>query len=162
MTLEPEIEEIRVPRAALIGAGLLVAATIGLAITARLTGADTSAPVLPAVTQAVATRDLVFVAEDNSTDMLVRDALSGAVIREYRGMNGDGGFVRGALRGLQHLRTQRGIAADEPYRLAEWPGGRMTLQDRVTGMIVEVNAFGPSSVEGYRALLPAPLAQESP
>lgn len=160
MNLEPEIEEIRVPRAALLGAGFLMLATVGLAVTARLTGADTSAPVLPAVTQAVAARDLVFEAALNSTEVVVRDARSGDVIADYRGNEAEGGFVRGALRGLQHMRSQRGVAADAPYRLTEWPGGRMTLQDRETGMIVEVNAFGPTSVAGYRALLPPPPTPE--
>lgn len=156
MSAEAGIEEIRVPTPALVGAGLLMLATIGLALTARLTGADTAAPVLPAVTQAVATRDLLFEAGERSTDLVVRDAASGAVVAAYEGMGGEGGFVRGALRGLQHLRARRGIAPAEPYRLAEWPGGRLTLQDRATGMIVEVNAFGASSVAGYRALLPPP------
>ncbi len=160
MNPEPEIEEIRIPRAALLGAAFLILTAIGLALTARLTGADTSAPVLPAVTQAVAARDLVFESALNSTEVIVRDAQSGEVIADYRGNQAEGGFVRGALRGLQHLRGQRGIAAEEPYRLTEWPGGRMTLQDRRTGMIVEVNAFGPTSVAGYRALLPQPSSPE--
>lgn len=152
-----EMEEIRVPRGALIGAGLLILATFALAITARLTGADRAAPRLPAVTEAIAMRDLVF-AEGEGGTMTVRDGQTGQLLADYTST--EGGFVHGALRGLTRLRAQRGLPADAPYRLAEWPGGRMTLQDRRTGMIVEVNAFGASSVEGYRTLLPRPIAPE--
>ena len=152
-----EIEEIRVPRGALIGAGLLILTTFALAITTQVTGADRAAPRLPAVTEAIATRDLVFVAGEAGA-LTVRDGQTGAVLAEYTST--EGGFVHGALRGLTRLRERRDIPADAPYRLAEWPGGRLTLQDRRTGMIVEVNAFGASSVTGYRTLLPSPSPAE--
>src|SRR5690606_1276089 len=109
-----EIEEIRVPRGALIGAGLLILATFALAITARVTGADRAAPRLPAVTEAIATRDLVFVAGEAGA-LTVRDGQTGAVLAEYTST--EGGFVHGALRGLTRLRERRDIPADAPYRL---------------------------------------------
>jgi putative photosynthetic complex assembly protein len=157
--IEAEVEEIRVPRGALIGAGLLILATFALAITARVTGADRAAPRLPAVTEAIAMRDLVFV-ERPGGEMTVRDGQTGQLLADYSST--EGGFVHGALRGLSRLRTTRDIPTDEPYRLAEWPGGRLTLQDRRTGMIVEVNAFGNLSVEGYRTFLPASTDLEVP
>jgi putative photosynthetic complex assembly protein len=155
-----EVENIHVPTGALVGAGLLIAATFALALIARLTGADTAAPTLPAVTAAVATRDVTFEPETAEGRVVVRDALSGTVIQDYPA--GQGGFVRGALRGLEHMRTRRGLSLEGAYRVAEWPGGRVTLQDRLTGMIVEVNAFGQSSVAGYRALLPSATPTGTP
>lgn len=157
-----EIEEIRVPTGALVGAGLLILSGIGLAIFARVTHADRGAPRLEPVTQAVAMRDLIFRTDPRnaSAEMEVIDATTGQAVRHFGPT--EGGFVRGSLRGLARLRTTQGIAPDEPYRLTEWPGGRMTLQDRRTGMIVEVNAFGVSSVEGYRALLPHTNPPEPP
>jgi putative photosynthetic complex assembly protein len=149
-----EVEEIRVPTGALIGAGLLILSVVGLAVFAKVTNADRGGPRLEPITQAVAARDLIFKTDPRnaSAEMDVLDASTGQSIRHFGPT--EGGFVRGSLRGLARLRTTQGISPEEPYRLTEWPGGRMTLQDRRTGMIVEVNAFGLSSVEGYRALLP--------
>lgn len=161
MSGQAEIEEIRVPTSLLVGAGLLIAAVITLAIVAKVTNADRGGPRLAPITQAVAARDLVFKTDPRnaSADMQVLDASTGAVVKDFG--PGEGGFVRGSLRGLARLRTTRGISPEEPYRLTEWPGGRMTLQDRLTGMIVEVNAFGATSVEGYRTLLPTVAPPES-
>ncbi len=156
-----EGKDIRIPGWLLAGAGLLIASVITLALVAKLTDADRGGPRLAPITQAVAARDLIFKtdARDASAEMDVVDAQTGLVVHHFTAT--EGGFVRGSLRGLAHLRTTRSIDPEEPYRLTEWPGGRLTLQDQRTGMIVEINAFGISSVEGYRALLPVPLAVES-
>jgi putative photosynthetic complex assembly protein len=158
---EAEVEEIRIPGWLLAGAGLLIASVITLALVAKLTNADRGAPRLAPITQAVAARDLIFKTDPRNAaaDMQVLDATTGTVVKDFGPT--EGGFVRGSLRGLAHLRTTRGISPEEPYRLTEWPGGRLTLQDQRTGMIVEINAFGLSSVEGYRTLLPPPTAPES-
>jgi putative photosynthetic complex assembly protein len=143
-----EIENIGVPRGALIGAGLLILSTIALAATARLTGAGQ----LPPETHApLAVRDIRFEPQANGT-VQVAEAPSGRVIVTLP--VGEGGFVRGSLRAFAYTRHVKGLRLeDASYRLSDWGHGRLTLDDPETGNHVELNAFGPTNVEAFARLL---------
>ena len=146
---DDEIPRIGVPRSVLVGAGLLILATILLAWSARLTGAGRT--VLPAPDAGAYTREIAFQTADDG-DLKVLDVSSRRVIAAYR--PGEGGFVRGSLRALRYERERRGLAFDgAPYRLVEWRNGRLTLDDPETGYHVELNAFGADNVAAYRTLL---------
>lgn len=73
---------------------------------------------------------------------------------------GTGGFVRGAMRGLARERRRDGGPGEEaPFRLAAWPDGRFTLEDTVTGNVIDLHAFGRTQTETFMAMLPAPGAR---
>jgi putative photosynthetic complex assembly protein len=146
---DDEIPNIGVPRPVLIGAGLLILATIVLAWVARLTGAGAVA--LPAADSGAYTREIAFHTEATG-ELKVQDAGSQQVIAAFR--QNEGGFVRGSLRALRFERERRGLPFEgAPYRLVEWRNGRLTLDDPETGYHIELNAFGPQNVAAYRSLL---------
>jgi putative photosynthetic complex assembly protein len=60
---------------------------------------------------------------------------------------GDGGFIRGVMRGLARDRISRHIGAEPPFRLALSGDGQLTLFDTATGRLIDLESFG----EGNRA-----------
>jgi len=66
---------------------------------------------------------------------------------------GEGGFLRGVLRGLARERAQSGIGSTPPFELTRWQDGRLSLQDLATGRRIEIDAFGPDNVASFRRLL---------
>ena len=66
---------------------------------------------------------------------------------------GTGGFVRGVMRGLAHERKVRGIGAAAPFRLSEWQGGRLDLEDTATGRHIDLEAFGTTNRDAFLQLL---------
>jgi putative photosynthetic complex assembly protein len=71
---------------------------------------------------------------------------------------GTEGFVRGAMRAMARERRQGGQGDAAPFRLAAWPGGRLTLEDLETGRRIDLAAFGPTQVESFARMLAAPAA----
>lgn len=142
-----------VPRGALIGAGILVLASLLMVATARLTGYG---PAKPPVSAAVTQLDLRF--EDRSdgavliyaqdTDRLV-DTLA----------PGTNGFVRGVLRGLVRERRADHIGPTPPFRLTRWADGRLSLDDLSTGRHVDLEVFGPTNAGAFADIL---IAGNSP
>ena len=139
------------PRGPLIGAGVLVMATILSAAAGRFMGSSTAPP--PAAS--VAARDLRF---EDRTDggVAILDA------RDSRQVDvaaaGTNGFLRAMLRGLARERMEQGVKdrADAPFRVTAWSDGRVTLDDPTTGRHVELAAFGPTNEEVFARLLTAP------
>ncbi len=142
-----------VPRGALIGAGILVLASLLMVAVARLTGYG---PAKPPVSAAVTQLDLRF--EDRSdgavliyaqdTDRLV-DTLA----------PGTNGFVRGVLRGLVRERRADHIGPTPPFRLTRWADGRLSLDDLSTGRHVDLEVFGPTNAGAFADIL---IAGNSP
>jgi putative photosynthetic complex assembly protein len=66
---------------------------------------------------------------------------------------GTNGFVRGALRGLVRERKRRLIGPETPFLLVRRGDGRLQLEDRATGAVVDLAAFGPSNIEPFRRLM---------
>ncbi len=140
------------PRGALIGAGLLIAFTIGLVAVWRLGGiepvAAVDSPDSGLASVALRFRDRpdggVAVYEAGAS------AASGPVALFERG---EGGFVRGVLRALTRGREARGIGREQPFRLVRRRDGALVLEDPATDQKIVLQAFGPTNVESFERLL---------
>ena len=152
----------RFPRGVLIGAGMMIAFAIAAAAFGKITDIGTvrDNPGSP-----VQIRDIAFERHDDGA-VTVRDARLGDVIADFG--PGEGGFVTGSLRGLDHERNKFRGAPDAPYRLILWEDGRLSLSDTATGQRYYLNAFGIDNARAFLALFgdavrsPAtPSAQET-
>ena len=83
--------------------------------------------------------------------LLVWDYADGTVLRELAA--GEGGFLRGVLRPLERERTRMGTATDLPYRLLRSRDGTLALLDPTTGVLVDLAAFGRTSLGAFSGLL---------
>jgi putative photosynthetic complex assembly protein len=148
MSEKPDRQE-KVPLPFLLGAGALVALTLGLIGVARLTGYGEA---MVPEQEAVAMRDLRF-----------EDRASGAVAVYAQPENrlvaevepGTNGFLRGTLRALVRERRQRGIGDDVPFRLIRAADGSLMLGDPATGRRIVLGAFGPTNADAFAGLLTA-------
>jgi len=141
------------PRGVLIGAGLLVAVSISAVGASRMgllpgPQADQAAT---ATARPLAAREVRFSDREDGA-VVIEDVAGGAptVIPP-----GEGGFVRGVVRGLARDRRARDVGQDPAFRLTEWSDGRMTLEDTATGKRLDLNGFGPTNQKAMRDLLHA-------
>lgn len=134
------------PRGMILGAGLLVAATLVLVTAGPMTPVD---PARSGVT-AVQSRDIRF-ADRADGGVTVTDARSGATVIVLQ--PGEDHFVRGAMRGLARDRRMEGGGAEAPFRLTRWADGRLTLEDMATGRLVEMTAFGATNADAFLRFL---------
>ena len=139
------IDEQPFPRGALIGAGLLVAFSLGAVGAVRLGLLDSPA-LQPAGATTAAARPLTV------REVRFLDRADGAVVIEDVASDrstiiapGSGGFVRGVVRGLARDRRARGVGQRPAFRLTEWSNGRVTLDDTATGKRLDLNGFGPTN-----------------
>jgi len=136
------------PRAPLIGLFAIVGLSLAAAVAGRMT--HTSA-VEPPTGALVAARDLRF-ADGADGSVVITDARDGSPVDVLTGENG---FIRGTLRGLARTRRSEGIGSEDPFHLASWSDGRLTLDDPATGRHLELQAFGSSNTEVFGRLLTA-------
>lgn len=137
------------PRGPLVGAFALVAMTILLAGTARMTGIGTSTVVSA---NPMESHDLRFADRDDGA-VVVLAAETDKVVEVLP--PGTNGFVRGVLRGLARERKLEGIGTEPPFRLTRWDDGRLSLEDRATGRKVELVSFGQTQFDTFAAMLRA-------
>lgn len=81
-----------------------------------------------------------------------------AVIDHTRGVElqrvqGEAGFLRGALRALVRERQRRGLGPEIPFTLGARTDGRLTLSDPATGERVDLESFGPTNAAVFARLL---------
>ncbi len=69
---------------------------------------------------------------------------------------GTEGFMRATLRGLARERKREDLGSETPFRLSAWTDGGVSLEDPATGRTLDLRAFGPTQVEAFARLLPAP------
>lgn len=136
----------RLSPALLIAVAVAVTALLAAVLTARLTGFDASAvPASPVVeSRLLGFRDLpggvVEVYDWNTQDVLERIP------------SGEGSFLRGVVRSL--VRQRRGLdAATAPFELSLLADRRLILSDRETGEDIDLNAFGPTNLAVFSALM---------
>lgn len=141
------------PRWVLVAAGSIIAFTLASVALVRLTGQGPDQRAAAGVVE----RHLRF---DDLPDggIGVTDAATGQAIAHIQG---EQGFVRGALRTLARERKARGLGAEQPFRLIAGKDGGLTLEDPATRLRVDLTAFGPSNAGNFVRLLPPPNAPRS-
>jgi len=140
------------PLAPLVGAFVLIVATLLAVAAARTLGiGGSAAPPAPALVEI----DLRFEDQPDGT-IAVYDAASNRRIDVIAG--GTNGFLRATLRGLARERKRQGGEAAEPFRLAERADGRLTLEDTATGKRINLEAFGSTNAAAFARLLHTPEA----
>jgi len=138
-----------VPRPALIGAGLLIAASIALAAYAQLTGFDaTPSPVETRATSLA----LQFKDRPNGAISVI-NAETGKTIKVIPPKSN--GFIRGALRGLARERKLMDMSRKAPFRLTLWENGRLSLTDTATNERIYLEAFGRTNRKAFAKILEA-------
>jgi len=65
------------------------------------------------------------------------------------------GFVRGVLRGMFRTRKLESMDHETPFRLTQYSDGRLNLEDRASGRIVDLSSFGPDNHGAFAQLLDA-------
>ncbi|MGF1474585.1 MAG: photosynthetic complex assembly protein PuhC [Geminicoccaceae bacterium] len=135
-----------IPRAALLGAAGIIALTLALASTHRL-GNDRTALAIAEPSQV---RELRF-ADLPQGGIGVFDFHEGTEIARYA--PGQGGFVRGVMRGLARERKRSSIGMEPPFRLSRWSNGHMVLEDPATGRRIALQGFGATNAEAFAQLL---------
>ena len=135
------------PRGALLGAAGLILLTMVSAGVSRLSGGPSSRP----TAAAVMSRDLLF--EDRPDGgVLVRDARDGSTVDVLA--PGTNGFIRASLRSIAKRRKFDGETSDV-FHLTAWADGRLTLDEPVTGSLIELEAFGQTNEMSFARLLTA-------
>jgi len=101
---------------------------------------------------AVAERMLRF---DDMPDggVSVTDGVTGLRVAE---LQGEQGFVRGALRALTRERYARDIGSKQPFKLTARVDGRLTLTDPSTGRRIDLESFGPTNSGVFLRFLESP------
>lgn len=125
-------------------AGLVLASLVAVAAV-RWSGADIRTP----DAGAALTRSLHF--EDRADgSVAVLDAARG---REIERVQGEAGFLRGALRALTRERRMRDLGPATPFELIGRADGRLTLHDPATGVRIDLESFGPTNAAAFARLL---------
>ena len=133
------------PRWFLIGAGGLIAFSLLSVGLVRLTGNGPDQRASAAAME----RPLRF--EDRPDGSIaVIDGRSGTQVTSVQG---EQGFVRGALRALARERRARGMGAEQPFQLIARTDGGLTLFDPMTDNRVDLEAFGPTNAGEFAKLL---------
>jgi putative photosynthetic complex assembly protein len=134
-----------VPPAALALIGSLLLLTLLIVAAVRWSGMEIREPDAPSVQVA----HLRFLdRSDGGIDVM--DAQAG---RRLSVIDGEAGFLRGALRVLSGERKKRGIGSQEPFELHRRQDGRLTLLDPQTGTRLDLESFGPEHAASFARLL---------
>jgi putative photosynthetic complex assembly protein len=127
---------------------LVLGLTVVFAGIARLSGLGVLRMPEAAIVQY---RDLRFTDRaDGSVGIL--DASNDAIILIIE--PGQGGFIRGVMRGRARERRLGEFGSEPPFRLARHADGRLTLEDTATKIKIVLSSFGPSNAEAFARLLP--------
>lgn len=133
------------PRMPLIGGGLAIVVALAAAVIGPSSvGGRVELPPSPLLAE----RTLQFTNRDDGAVLVTE---KGAVVAVFEG---EQGFLRGILRGLNRDRKVHGIDPTEPYRVAAHADGRVIVEDTATHRVVDLEAFGHSNVAVFAGLLP--------
>ncbi len=134
----------------LIAGGVIAFSLIGVGLV-RITGNGPDQRPAPATQE----RQLRF--EDRPDGSIaITDGRTGELVTSVQG---EQGFVRGALRALARERKARGLGSEQPFQLMVRTDGGLTLYDPATRQRVDLEAFGPTNAENFARLLKDPPTQ---
>ncbi len=142
---EPQADSF--PRWFLMGAAALVLFSLASVGLVRLTGngPDQRRAAEPSSME----RPLRF--EDRPDGSIaVVDGRTGQLVASVQG---EQGFLRGALRALSRDRRARGLGPEQPFQLIARPDGRLTLVDPITDQRIDLESFGPTNAGVFASLL---------
>lgn len=141
------------PRAALLGAGALIGASLLLVGGARfeqLTAQQPPAPLSARDGSPSFERRLEF-RDGPAGALLVRDVDTGALLPVAARTEG---FVRGVGRAMARTRIQHGLGAEAgPFTLRAFPNGGLWLRDEATGVEISLSAFGRDNRAAFSQFL---------
>jgi putative photosynthetic complex assembly protein len=145
----------------LIGIGLLMVVTLVLAgVTAhekREAARQEQAQMREA--KPISARLLIF-KDGEAGDVDVIDATTGERLKP---ISGEAGFARSVLRTLAHARMRQGGSPSDPFHLSRTPGNALELLDPITGMRLDLGAFGPDPAKVFLPyLLKATVERSTP
>lgn len=156
-------DEVTVPRGALLAVAGLLLASLLAAGAGRWMGPSAPPGETAAEMQTTIDGPALHFLDQPDGGIEVRDAQTG---RTVQALHGELGFVRGALRVLARERQRRGLGPDQPFLLGRDPQQRLTLADPVTGIRLDLAAFGSAPATAFDRLLqaarPAALAAPVP
>ena len=135
----------RVPRWALVAAGLLMTGTIGLAAVARIN--HTGGHPVDWKAGAVA---VVF--RQQAHDAITVTTRTGAAIATIAPTQD--AFLRTTMRTMLQARAREGKSRTAPFLLIPGRGGALLLDDPQTGRKIFLQAFGPANQAQFATLLP--------
>ena len=136
------------PRWALMCAGGVIAFSLISVGLVRLTGNG------PDQRPAAAAQERQLRFEDRPDGSIaITDARSG---EQVSSVQGEQGFVRGALRALTRERKARGLGPEQAFQLMVRQDGGLTLFDPATQQRVDLEAFGPTNANNFARLLKEP------
>ncbi|MDX2308673.1 MAG: photosynthetic complex assembly protein PuhC [Hyphomicrobium sp.] len=134
------------PKSALYAAGALIAASIALAMAAKLFDIGSTR-----IAFAPATQVMPLKFEDLPDGSIgIRHGASGDSIATLA--PGQNGFVRVVMRGLARDRMLAGIGSETPVELVALEDGRYVLRDPTTDRVVTLDAFGHENEAAFVAL----------
>lgn len=136
------------PRWVLMCAGGVIALSLISVGLVRLTGNGPDQRPAPATQE----RQLRF--EDRPDGSIaITDTRTG---EQVSSVQGEQGFVRGALRALTRERKARGLGPEQAFQLMVRQDGGLTLFDPATQQRVDLEAFGPTNANNFARLLKEP------
>ena len=137
------------PRSILIAGGCLMLASLGLAAMGRYTSVGTTRADHGRILEA-----RLFTAEDRPQGgILLRDTRDGRVLATLE--PGEGGFIRGVLRGFARDRRAAQLGTADGFILARHADGLITLEDASTGRVIDLEGFGHTNRDAFARLLPS-------
>ena len=101
--------------------------------------------------EVVEVRDILLTKEFEANLVKVSDFATGDELAAYA--ENEGGFVRGAFRGLNRIRTVANVPETQPYRLIRWSSGAVSLSDTGTGERLYLDAYGRDNVAAFAQFL---------
>jgi len=113
---------------------------------------------MSAETVPVASLDLRFKDQTNGSISITRAADDGLAATVQPG---EGGFIRGVMRGLARDRISRHIGEAPPFRLSLSGDGQLTLFDTATGRLIDLESFGQGNRASFFDLLRPQLTREA-
>lgn len=137
-----------IPRGVGLALLLLLAFTLLAVAAVRWSGVPTREPDAATISE----RSLRF--EDRADGSV--SVVDHATGQEVQRVQGEAGFLRGALRALTRERHARGIGQAAPFLLSARADGRLTLSDPQTGARLDLESFGPANAGVFARLLTPP------